>query len=144
MEQGTVSYPQRYLYRRIVQAKLYIDAHYNERLDLEEIADEACFSKFHFIRQFKKIYRKTPHQYLIAVRMQQALLLLQKGMNSTDVCYAVGFESPGTFSTLFKKYFLITPGECLLKHRRLRLEIQNQPLRFIPGCYAFMNSVAGS
>ncbi len=134
------SYPQMYLYRRIVQAKLFIDAHYPNALDLNDIADEACFSKFHFIRQFKRIYHKTPHQYLVAVRMQQALLLLQKGWNATEVCYAVGFESPGSFSTLFKKHFSITPGESQLNYRHLQYEIQSQPLRFIPGCYAFMNS----
>lgn len=131
-----------YLYRRIVQAKLFIDAHYQEALDLDDIADEACFSKFHFIRQFKKIYQNTPHQYLIAVRMQKALVLLQNGTNVTAVCYEVGFESPGSFSTLFKKHFNITPGECQLKYRHLQQEILNQPLRFIPGCYAFMNSPA--
>ncbi len=141
MEQEA-SYPQMYLYRRIVQAKLFIDHNYADALDLDDISDEACFSKFHFIRQFKRIYHKTPHQYLIAVRMQHALLLLQKGMNVTDVCYAVGFESPGSFSTLFKKYFSFTPGEWLLKYRQLQREIQSQPLRFIPGCYAFMNTPA--
>ena len=131
-----------YLYRRIVQAKLYIDAHFKESLDLNDIADEACFSKFHFIRQFKRIYHQTPHQYLVAVRMQQALLLLQKGVPVTQVCYEVGFESPGSFSTLFKKYFSVTPGDCRLKYRHLQHEIRNQPLRFIPGCYAYMNSPA--
>src|SRR5688572_733274 len=101
MKEDKTSYPHMYLYRRIVQAKLFIDAHYPEALDLDEIADEACFSKFHFIRQFKKIYHKTPHQYLVSVRMQHALLLLKKGNGVTDVCYAVGFESPGSFCTLF-------------------------------------------
>lgn len=57
-------YPKMYLYKRIVQAKLYIDNHYANNIDLNDISDEAYFSKFHFIRLFKSIYGKTPHQYL--------------------------------------------------------------------------------
>lgn len=66
-------YPKIYLYRRLVQAKLFIDTHYADNIDLGNIPDEAYFSKFHFIRQFKDIYRKTPHQYLIFVRIEKAL-----------------------------------------------------------------------
>jgi AraC-like DNA-binding protein len=140
MEKFAETYPQMYLYRRIVQAKLFIDEHYANALDLNDIADEACFSKFHFIRLFKKIYRKTPHQYLIAVRMQHALQLLQKDMNVSDVCFAVGFESPGSFTTLFRKYFHISPSEYLLKHQQQQLKIREQPLGFVPGCYVSMNN----
>jgi len=62
-------YPRMYLYRRLVQAKLFIDTHFAEPIDLNAIADEAYFSKFHFIKQFKSIYKRTPHQYLIHVRI---------------------------------------------------------------------------
>ena len=48
-------YPKVYLYQRIVKAKLFIDAHYSKTIDLDNISDEAYFSKFHFIRTFKKI-----------------------------------------------------------------------------------------
>ena len=133
------TYPRMYLYRRIVQAKLYIDTHYSDSLDLDDIADEACFSKFHFIRLFKKIYNKTPHQYLIAVRMQQARSLLQKGHPVTGVCYEVGFQSPGSFTALFKKHFNISPSAFVFEQRQTQLEIHQQPLHFMPGCYAFMN-----
>ena len=64
-------YPKIYLVRRVVQAKLFIDEHYAERLDLDNISDEACFSKFHFIRLFRNIYGKTPHQYLTTVRIEK-------------------------------------------------------------------------
>jgi len=52
------SHPKIYLYRRVVQAKLYMDKNYAENIDLNNIADEAFFSKFHFIRLFKKSYGK--------------------------------------------------------------------------------------
>ena len=50
--------PKIYLYRRIVQAKLFIDSNFAENIDAREIAGEACYSKFHFIRTFKSIYGK--------------------------------------------------------------------------------------
>ncbi len=99
----TATYPKVYLYRRIVQAKLFIDDNYSENIDLENIADEAFFSKFHFTRLFKKIYGKTPHQYLIAVRIEKAMQLLRANVPVSEVCYAVGFESLSSFSGLFKR-----------------------------------------
>ncbi len=69
-------YPKAYLYRRIVQAKLFIDSNYTDNIDLDNISDEAYFSKFHFTRLFKKIYGRTPHQYLTFVRIEKAMLLL--------------------------------------------------------------------
>ena len=48
-------YPKQYLYRQIIRAKLYIDANYARAIDLDNIADEACFSKFHFARLFRNI-----------------------------------------------------------------------------------------
>ena len=72
MKMTTEHYPKIYLYRRIVQAKLFIDKFYSEKIDLDNISDEAYFSKFHFIRLFKSIYGKTPHQYLTTVRIEKA------------------------------------------------------------------------
>ena len=66
------TYPRQYLYRRVVRAKLFIDAQFSSAIDLDNIADEACFSKFHFVRLFKSIYGRTPHQYLTDVRVSNA------------------------------------------------------------------------
>jgi AraC-like DNA-binding protein len=96
-------YPKIYFYRRLVLAKLFIDTHYADKIDLSNIADEAYFSKFHFIRTFKNIYRKTPHQYLTFVRIEKAMELLKTGVNVSDTCYGVGFESLSSFSGLFKR-----------------------------------------
>src|SRR5699024_293335 len=88
----TEQYPKIYLYRRIVQAKLYIDKFYFEKIDLDNISDEAYFSKFHFIRLFKSIYGKTPHQYLTTVRIEKAQQHLQLNKSVKDVCFLVGFD----------------------------------------------------
>src|ERR1043165_421153 len=104
------NYPKVYLYQRIVKAKLYIDSHYGEQIDLDNISDEAYFSKFHFIRTFKKIYDKTPHQYLTYVRVKEAKKLLQEGVSVSEACLAVGFESITSFSGLFKKHAGTAPS----------------------------------
>ena len=129
-------YPKIYLYRRLVQAKLFIDKHYADKIDLDNIADEAYFSKFHFIRMFKNIYRRTPHQYLIFVRIERAMELLKSDMPVSEVCYAIGFESLSSFSGLFKRIVGSTPSEYLLQHQRMKAKMRESPLEFIPGCFA--------
>jgi AraC-like DNA-binding protein len=128
--------PKIYLYRRLVQAKLFIDKNYHETIDLNDIADEAYFSKFHFIRQFKNIYGKTPHQYLIKVRVENALLLLKTGLPVADVCYAVGFDSVTSFSTLFKKVTSCSPANYQQAELKRQTEMLQSPMKFIPGCFA--------
>jgi AraC-like DNA-binding protein len=132
----TQPYPKMYLYRRLVKAKLFIDAHYSEAIDLDIIADEACFSKFHFIKQFKNIYRKTPHQYLISVRIEKALALLNTGLPVSEVCYAVGFESLSSFSGLFKRLVGVAPSTYLAGRQKIKAQMESTPLKFIPGCFA--------
>lgn len=133
------NFPSSYLYRRIVAAKLFIDKHFSEPLPLDLVADEACFSKFHFIRLFKKVYGHTPHQYLIRVRIAEAKKLLSNGAPVCDVGYAVGFESPGSFCGLFRKKTGMTPA----RYQQLRRDIQRRqkaaPLHFIPDCFARVN-----
>jgi len=122
-------------YRRIVQAKLFIDSHYAERIDAREIADEACYSKFHFIRTFKSIYGRTPHQYLTDVRFERAKELLEQEVSVTEACFAVGFDSLGSFTSLFKRRAGVTPSEYQRQQLERKAEISKEPLRFIPGCF---------
>lgn len=131
-----LQYPRMYLYRRLVQAKLFIDRHYAKPIDLDCIADEAYFSKFHFIKQFKAVYQQTPHQYLKTVRLEKARQLLQEGTTVSDTCYAVGFESISSFSNLFKRATGITPSAYLQQHQVLKAQIAATPLAYIPGCFA--------
>ena len=132
----TTTYPKVYLYRRIVQAKLFIDNNYSENIDLDNIADEAFFSKFHFIRLFKKIYSKTPHQYLTVVRIEKAMDLLRAGNPVSEVCYEVGFTSLSSFSGLFKRIVGLPPAAYLLAQQRIKTKILMAPLNFVPGCFA--------
>jgi len=132
----TEPYPKVYLYKRIVQAKLFIDNHYAEKIDLNNISDEAYFSKFHFIRLFKKIYGKSPHQYLTYVRMEKAKDLLKTDAPITDVCFSVGFESISSFTDLFKKMVGYSPSVFQVQQTRMKSEIHKMPLKFVPNCFA--------
>ncbi|GAA4397444.1 hypothetical protein GCM10023187_06910 [Nibrella viscosa] len=129
------TYPKIYLYKRIVQAKLFIDSHFGEALDLNNIADEAYFSKFHFIRLFKTIYGKTPHQYLTSVRIEKAKLHLQQGTSVTETCFLVGFDSLSSFTGLFRRYLNVSPSVYQQQYHERQKLIKQQPLRFIPNCF---------
>jgi AraC-like DNA-binding protein len=132
-------YPKIYLYRRIVQAKLFMDKFYFNHICLDNIADEAYFSKFHFIRLFKKIYNKTPHQYLIYVRIEKARQLLQSNTILSEVCFSIGFNSISSFTGLFKKTVGLTPSAYQNIQHQLKLDIARSPLKFIPNCFAVKN-----
>lgn len=129
-------YPKVYLYRRIVYAKLFIDSHFDEKIDLNNIASEAFFSKFHFIRLFNNIYKKTPHQYLSFVRIEKAKQLLITEMSAAQVCYAIGFESVSSFTGLFKRITGQTPSVYQESQHKKIKEITIAPLKFIPNCFA--------
>lgn len=132
----TEQYPKVYLYRRIVQAKLFIDINYADDIDLNNISDEAYFSKFHFIRLFKQIYGKTPHLYLTSVRLDKAKQLLTKGLTVSEACASVGFESLTSFSGLFKRIVGVSPSTYLAQQQVIKTQIKKTPLAFVPSCFA--------
>jgi AraC-like DNA-binding protein len=132
----TDTYPNQYLYKRVVQAKLFIDEHLCEKIALDNIADEACFSKFHFIRLFKSIYGLTPHQYLVKVRIEKAKALLQQNVPVWETCMQLGFESVSSFTGLFKRAVKITPTQYRQHYLQRQDQIKHAPLQFVPNCFA--------
>ncbi|HTM65622.1 MAG TPA: AraC family transcriptional regulator [Flavipsychrobacter sp.] len=130
------TYPKFYLYSRIVKAKLFIDQNYHRSIDLNNISDEAYFSKFHFIRLFKSIYGSTPHQYLTRVRIENAKQFLRLNHSVSDTCFTVGFDSITSFTGLFKKSEGETPSEFQKRYRLRQERIRTMPLQFIPNCFA--------
>ncbi|MBB3055182.1 helix-turn-helix domain-containing protein [Mucilaginibacter gotjawali] len=130
------AFPKIYLYRRIVYAKLFIDNHYDEKIDLDNIADAAFFSRFHFIRLFHAVYKKTPHQHLSFVRIEKAKLLLTSGLSVSQVCYAVGFESASSFAGLFKRLTGQNPSVYQKDQHKRLTDIAKTPLKYIPNCFA--------
>ena len=86
----------------VIGVKNYIGNNYNKDLNLDLLSRLRFVSKFHLLRLFKKHYGLTPRQYLIDKRIEKSKEQLIKGMSVTETCFAVGFESLGSFSTLFK------------------------------------------
>ena len=123
---------------RLNRARIFIDLCYDQPLDLERIAGEASFSRYHFIRLFKQAFDQTPHQYLMRRRIEQAKALLSAGeLSVTEVCFAVGFQSLGSFSALFHRSVGQPP-----KLYRAKLLVRGwSPCRFIPVCFLTMFGV---
>ena len=116
--------------RHLLRARDYMDLHFGEPLSVEDVARRAHASKAHFIREFRATYGETPHQYLLTRRIERAQHLLHTSdLSITEVCFAVGLQSLGSFCTSFKRVTGMTPGE----YRRTR---QASDLRArVPGCY---------
>ena len=98
--------------RRLTFAKEFINSNYNKKLELDDIAQSACLSVNHLLRTFKQAYGKSPHQYLIQVRIDRSKYLL-KNTNYTinDIVEIIGFECPSSFIRLFKSLNRTTPGK---------------------------------
>ncbi len=100
-----------YQVNAVIGLRHFINTHYEHDLNLNIFARRGHFSKFHLLRLYKKYYGQTPQQYLTERRIAQSKLLLQNGRSVKETCYAVGYESPGTFSALFKSRTGQTPSQ---------------------------------
>jgi AraC-like DNA-binding protein len=108
------------IYRRIVLARDYMEAALHKPIGVSDIASAAYFSPFHFLRSFKQVFNETPHQYLTRRRIERAQnLLLQTDMSVTSICIEVGFESLGSFSTLFRRHSGVSPERYRSQNRIL-------------------------
>jgi len=84
------------------RARDLIDRDYAEPLDLDAMAREAGYSRFHFARAFATAYGETPRAYLTRRRIERAKTLLRTAnLSVTEICFLVGFASLGSFSTRF-------------------------------------------
>ncbi len=102
--------------RRVSRGRDFLHANAGSPVTLEEAARSACLSTYHFHRIFTRVFGQTPHSYLTRLRLERAQRMLTGGVPVTEVCAAVGFESLGSFSTLFHKRFGGPPS----KFRKIR------------------------
>ena len=123
--------------QRLGRARDFIDHCYDHPLSLDQISEKACFSRYHFLRLFRQAFNKTPHQYLIERRIEKAKELLGGDeLRVTDVCFEVGFQSLGSFSSLFHKCV----GHAPVIFREKAREKQTA-MRQVPGCFLVMHKV---
>jgi AraC-like DNA-binding protein len=120
-------------------AKDLMDRSYAEALDLDAIAREAGYSRFHFIRSFRGTYGRTPRDYLSFRRVERARELLRSAnLTVTEVCFLVGFSSLGSFSARFKAEAGLTPSAYRDR------EVRRGGVPPIPGCFVLMWSTPPS
>ena len=125
-------------HQSLMRARELIDSEYSKPLDLDELAQAANFSRYHFIRAFRRAFHATPHEYLTRKRIERAKeLLADDRFTVTEICFEVGFESPGSFSTLFHKIVGWSPSI----YRARTWEMRKNPLKFIPNCYVIMHGI---
>ncbi len=95
----------------VIGIRSYIENNYDVNLNLDLLSHIQFVSKYHLLRLFKKYYGLTPRQYLIDKRIEKSKEHLINGISVTETCFAVGFESLGSFSTLFKTKIGKSPTE---------------------------------
>ena len=114
--------------RRMLRARDAIDRHYATPLDIPALARIAYVSEAHFIRTFRATFGETPHRYLQRRRVERAMFMLTETDRSvTEVCFAVGFTSLGTFSRTFTD--IVGQPPSMYRWRAA-------DLRAVPACFA--------
>jgi len=96
--------------RHLTRAKDLADARYFERLDVDDLARAAGLSRAHFSREFRAAFGESPHAYLLTRRLERAAALLRTTDHSVaDICFSVGLQSVGSFTTSFTRTYGRSP-----------------------------------
>ncbi len=115
------------------RARDLMDREYAEPLDVERLSRHAHMSAGHFSRSFRAAFGETPYSYLMTRRIERAKALLRRGdLSVTDVCFAVGCTSLGSFSTRFTELV----GESPSAYRAR----DHEEVSDIPACVAMIYS----
>ncbi|MFN8376943.1 MAG: helix-turn-helix transcriptional regulator [Anaerolineae bacterium] len=105
-------------HKQVRLARLVLDRHYDAPITIDDLSRQVALSPYYLIRSFRRVYKQTPHQYLMARRLAKAKELLRNtDLSITEICVSVGFESLGSFSTLFRKAAGISPRAYRLNSR---------------------------
>jgi transcriptional regulator GlxA family with amidase domain len=111
------------------RARDLMDREYATRLDVAALARTALMSPAHFSRRFRAAYGETPYSYLMTRRIERAKALLRRGdLSVTEVCFAVGCTSLGSFSARFTELAGETPTGYRARN--------HDALAAVPGCIA--------
>lgn len=98
--------------RHLLRARDLADARYAEPLTVDDLAREAGLSRAHFSREFRRAFGDPPHRYLLTRRLERAAMLLRNTDRSvTEICFAVGLDSLGSFTSSFRRIYGVTPTE---------------------------------
>ena len=97
--------------RDLLRARDLADERYAEPLGVDDLARAAGFSRAHFSREFRRAFGESPHTYLLTRRMERAAALLRNTDYSVArICFDVGLQSVGSFTTSFTRTFGVSPS----------------------------------
>ena len=106
---------------RLRRVRDRIDREYAQPLDVEALARGAHMSAGHLSRQFRQAYGESPYSYLMTRRIERAMALLRRGdLSVTEVCFEVGCQSLGTFSTRFTELVGMSPSSYRQAAREMK------------------------
>lgn len=116
-----------YYIQRISKVVDYIEENIGQKLTLEELADVAMFSKFHFHRIFKSVIGETLNEFIKRTKLIKAYRLLQvdKSFDVKELAFTFGYNSTANFSRDFKKYHGVSPSEVKLSDKVLEERVMN-------------------
>jgi AraC-like DNA-binding protein len=96
--------------RHLLRAKDLADARYFEPLGVDDLAGAAGLSRAHFSREFRRAFGESPHAYLLTRRLERAAALLRTTDHSVaEICFSVGLQSVGSFTTSFTRTYGVSP-----------------------------------
>src|SRR3989440_3666994 len=96
--------------RHLLRARDLADSRYFEPLGVDDMARAAGLSRAHFSREFRRAFGESPHAYLLTRRLERAASLLRMTDRSVaEICFTVGLQSLGSFTTSFKSVYRLTP-----------------------------------
>ncbi|MFL1999308.1 helix-turn-helix transcriptional regulator [Microbacterium sp. A1-JK] len=117
---------------RLRRVRDRIDREHGRPLDVEALARGAHMSAGHLSRQFRLAYGESPYAYLLTRRIERAMALLRRGdLSVTEVCFAVGFSSLGTFSTRFTEIVGTSPSVYRRETAGIAAELPSCVTRFV-------------
>jgi AraC-like DNA-binding protein len=123
-------------HKQVRLARRLLDRSYDTPITIEDLGRDVALSPYYLIRAFRHVYKVTPHQYLVGQRIARAKELLRNSdISITEICAVVGFESLGSFSTLFRKVAGVSPSAY---------RISSQPIlnpTYIPFCVCLLHGI---
>jgi AraC-like DNA-binding protein len=100
------------LYRMLVRGRAYLAGHYANGATVAKAAEAACMSPYHFNRLFRALFRETPGEYVMSLRLFEARRLLRTtDLGTGDIAFQVGLLQASSFSRLFRQRYGMTPSE---------------------------------
>ncbi|HEV3429361.1 MAG TPA: helix-turn-helix transcriptional regulator [Paraburkholderia sp.] len=120
------------LLRRLLRARDRIDAASHEAWPVARLAEVSGVSEAHFARAFKRAFGIPPHRYLLTRRIEQATTLLRDtALSITEIAFATGWESLGTFGRTFRDITGLSPSDA---RRQAQAEADATRLDRVPAC----------